>query len=144
MKKALTIAAVIFVLPLWAAAQDAPKVTHSSAKQSAAASGKAMFEQHCTPCHGVSGKGNGPAASAMRVQPADLTKLSAKYNGTFPDMEVAEALRAGPTPSDNSLAHGSETMPVWGSVFRSLSGGDNAQAELRIHNLVEYIRSIQN
>jgi mono/diheme cytochrome c family protein len=142
MNKAIKIGALILALPLWAAAQSAPKIEHAPAPQSTPASGKAMFETYCTPCHGVDGRGDGPAAPAMRNQPADLTKLAAKYNGTFPDMEVAEALRAGPTPS-NSLAHGSETMPVWGTVFRSLSSGDKAKAALRIHNLVEYIRTIQ-
>lgn len=137
------VALVALAFPLLAMGQAAPKVVKASAKPSPSVSGKDMFVQYCTPCHGVSGKGDGPAASAMRVRPADLTRLAAKYNGTFPDMEIGEALRAGPTPTTNSNVHGSETMPVWGPVFRALSGGDTGGTELRIHNLVEYIRSIQ-
>jgi mono/diheme cytochrome c family protein len=132
------------VFPVMAAAQATPpKVKRVPATYTSPSSGKEMFLQYCTPCHGPNGKGNGPAASAMRVPPADLTRLASKYKGVFPDMEVAEALRAGPTPS-NANAHGSETMPVWGPVFGSLNGrSDTAMAELRIHNLVAYVKSIQ-
>jgi mono/diheme cytochrome c family protein len=138
---AVVLAALAF--PLLAMGQTTPKVVKTSAMPSSTLSGKDLFLQYCTPCHGVSGKGDGPAASAMRVRPADLTRLAAKYNGTFPDMEVGEALRAGPTPTTNSNVHGSETMPVWGPVFRALSSGDTGRTELRIHNLVKYIGSIQ-
>ncbi len=37
------------------------------------ASGEALFQRHCTSCHGGSGHGNGPAASALSIQPANLT-----------------------------------------------------------------------
>ena len=35
--------------------------------------GKALFEQQCTSCHGIDGRGTGPAASALTHKPADLT-----------------------------------------------------------------------
>jgi mono/diheme cytochrome c family protein len=142
-KIGMAVGLFVMAFPVIAAAQSTPTVKRTPAKYTSPTSGKEMFQQYCTPCHGPNGKGNGPAASAMRVPPADLTRLAAKYKGVFPDMEVAEALRAGPTPS-NASAHGSETMPVWGPVFASLNGrSDTAMAELRIHNLVEYVRTIQ-
>lgn len=140
-KFAATLLAIAF--PMMVVAQTTPKIKREAASQTSSLSGKDMFQQYCTSCHGQSGKGDGPAASAMKVPPANLTKLAAKYKGVFPDMEVAEALRAGPTPSSNANVHGSETMPIWGQVFRALSSSDNAAVELRIHNLVEYLRSIQ-
>ena len=145
MRKIAVVASLLaMAFPMMAVAQTAPKVKHSPAKYTSPTSGKEMFQAYCTPCHGPNGKGNGPAATAMKVPPADLTRLAAKYKGVFPDMEVAEALRAGPTPSSNNTSHGSETMPVWGPVFRNLSGHtDDAMAELRIHNLVEYVKGIQ-
>jgi mono/diheme cytochrome c family protein len=142
--KKIEFAAIVVAIafPMMATAQTTVKP--APAPQSTPTSGKAMFQQYCTPCHGESGKGNGPAAAAMKVPPANLTRLSAKYKGVFPDMEVAEALRAGPTSSGSkSYVHGSETMPIWGPVFRALSNSDKGIVELRIHNLVEYIRSIQ-
>ena len=40
-------------------------------------------------------------------------------------------------------AHGSQEMPVWGPVFRSISGGHQAEVQLRINNLTEYVASLQ-
>lgn len=40
---------------------------------SAASRGKDLFEQQCASCHGVSGKGNGPASTGLAHKPADLT-----------------------------------------------------------------------
>jgi mono/diheme cytochrome c family protein len=37
------------------------------------ASGKEMYISYCAACHGTDGKGNGPAASALKIPPADLT-----------------------------------------------------------------------
>ena len=35
--------------------------------------GTALFNTHCTPCHGPAGRGDGPAAAALAAPPADLT-----------------------------------------------------------------------
>ncbi|WP_428484384.1 CopD family protein [Rhodopila sp.] len=35
--------------------------------------GQALYARDCVSCHGVAGKGNGPAASGLRIKPADLT-----------------------------------------------------------------------
>ena len=35
--------------------------------------GKTLFEQNCATCHGKSGHGDGPAASALKPAPADLS-----------------------------------------------------------------------
>ncbi|HEV2546300.1 MAG TPA: cytochrome c [Stellaceae bacterium] len=32
-----------------------------------------MYAEHCAPCHGVSGRGDGPLAAGTPVRPADLT-----------------------------------------------------------------------
>jgi putative copper resistance protein D len=37
------------------------------------AAGLNHFEQNCTGCHGVSGHGDGPAASSLPIKPADLS-----------------------------------------------------------------------
>ncbi len=36
--------------------------------------GQALYAANCVSCHGVSGSGNGPAAAALRIKPADLTQ----------------------------------------------------------------------
>jgi mono/diheme cytochrome c family protein len=103
-----------------------------------AASGRDMFNSYCATCHGKDGKGNGPAASALKIPPANLTQLAKKNNGKFPGDHVATVLRNGSTP-----AHGSSDMPIWGPLFAQVSGGDPGLVELRIANLVHYIESIQ-
>jgi mono/diheme cytochrome c family protein len=35
--------------------------------------GKAIYEEKCVICHGVNGKGDGPAASALSPPPKDFT-----------------------------------------------------------------------
>jgi copper transport protein len=37
------------------------------------AAGKAIYEVHCVPCHGETGKGDGPLGLALNPRPADLT-----------------------------------------------------------------------
>ena len=38
-----------------------------------APSAKVLYAAYCTPCHGNSGKGDGPAAAALNPKPADHT-----------------------------------------------------------------------
>jgi mono/diheme cytochrome c family protein len=47
-------------------------------------SGSEMYREYCAACHGVSGKGNGPAAPALKTTPTDLTQLAARNGGVFP------------------------------------------------------------
>jgi mono/diheme cytochrome c family protein len=35
--------------------------------------GRALFTAHCAPCHGPSGRGDGPAGAGLLQRPADLT-----------------------------------------------------------------------
>jgi hypothetical protein len=41
-------------------------------------------------------------------------------------------------------SHGARDMPMWGSVFRSVSAGPGDRTpELRIRNLTKYLESLQ-
>ena len=107
----------------------------------AANSGKAMFLAYCAVCHGADGKGAGPAASALKVAPADLTTLSSRNGGKYPATQVVSAIKFGPQAPK---AHGSKDMPIWGPLFGSLSN-NAASPEItqRISNLSGYIRTLQ-
>lgn len=108
-------------------------------QQSNPTSGKQMFNDYCAPCHGVSAKGDGPAASALKTPPADLTQLAKKNGGKFPMDHVMNVLRQGsPTAS-----HGNSDMPVWGPLFKSLDPTAPVMADQRIHNLSVYIEGLQ-
>jgi mono/diheme cytochrome c family protein len=102
------------------------------------ASGKEMFNAYCAVCHGLDGKGNGPAASAFRMHPADLTALAKKNGGKFPGAEVTKEIK-----SVDQAPHGSHEMPVWGAFFSELSPKSEAMATLRVTNIVKYIESLQ-
>jgi len=112
-------------------------------KPTAANSGEEMYGEYCAVCHGKAGKGDGPAASALKTPPADLSALAKGNNGKFPGDHVAAVLRFGAkTP-----AHGSQDMPVWGPLFSLLDGrttANDAAVQLRITNLTKYIESLQS
>ena len=98
-----------------------------------------MFKTYCASCHGVDGKGHGPAAEALKVAPADLTVLSQMNAGKFPAGKVSRVVEG----ADVIPAHGSSDMPTWGPIFRSLDPSNSALTKLRIANLVKYIDSMQ-
>ncbi len=102
-------------------------------------SGKDMFKAYCASCHGLDGKGSGPAASAMKAPLPDLTLLSKKNGGKYPSDHVAAVIEG----DSNSPSHGSSDMPVWGPVFMKVSQHQPAQVQQRVHNLNEYIASLQ-
>jgi mono/diheme cytochrome c family protein len=115
-----------------------PTVKSAAAIPIVSVAGSDNFAAYCAVCHGADAKGNGPAAPAMKVPVPDLTTIAARNMGKFNPI-VVEAIIKGtgtmPTP-----AHGVETMPIWGEVFR---GSDAAATRLRIGNLVKYLESIQ-
>ena len=39
------------------------------------ARGKAVYERHCQDCHGLTGRGDGPAAASLKVPPADFQRF---------------------------------------------------------------------
>ena len=121
-----------------AASAQEKEVKKVPAKTSPANSGSEMFKQYCAACHGKTGKGDGPAASALKQVPADLTTLTQRHDGKFPDGYVANVLRNGA----KAPAHGDAEMPVWGPVFSSMDQSD-AVVNLRIANLTKYIKTLQ-
>jgi mono/diheme cytochrome c family protein len=56
---------------------------------------KVLYVGNCAPCHGKGGKGNGPAAAALKVKPADHT--SAKIQ-SMSDGSLYWMIATGQTP----------------------------------------------
>lgn len=114
------------------------QIKHVPAPQTDIASGVEMYSAYCAVCHGTDGRGNGPATPALKTAPTDLTLLSRRNGGKYPDFKVSNIIKG-----DGSIpAHGSREMPMWGNVFRELNR-DEAKVTLRVHNLTEYIGSLQ-
>jgi mono/diheme cytochrome c family protein len=103
-------------------------------------SGETMYKQYCGACHGVDGKGSGPAVSGFKVPPPDLTTLGQRHGGKFPYDYVTSVLRFGPGVS----AHGSANMPTWGSIFNFLDKYNERSVQQRIKNLTGYLASLQD
>jgi mono/diheme cytochrome c family protein len=95
-----------------------------------------MFQSYCSPCHGKDATGNGPAAKALTKPPADLTKISARNGGKFPDVKVKRFIEG----SDEVPAHGTRDMPMWGDLFRALN---RDTAEIRVQALSDYLKGLQ-
>jgi mono/diheme cytochrome c family protein len=133
---ALLLALFIALACVTASAQT---VKRSAVTPTSPASGEEMFKAYCAPCHGIAGKGDGPAAPALKKAPANLSELTQRNGGKFPELKVFGAIKG----DVNTPAHGSKDMPIWGSVFQSLSHGDQGQIQLRISNLTKYIESLQ-
>jgi len=144
-KKMSWMFAALIVLTYTVAAQDQTQnrtqkvIQHVPVKQTSAASGKEMYTTYCAVCHGTDGKGGGPAASALKVPPTDLTLLSKNNGGKYPSLKVASAIRG----EANVPAHGSKDMPVWGSLFMNMSHGHASEVQQRVANLSQYIESLQ-
>jgi len=115
------------------------KVKKVPAPYTSPASGKEMYMAYCASCHGTHAKGDGPAAGALKIPPADLTTLAQKNNGKFPSNHVAAVLSG----QEEVTAHGSKDMPVWGQVFMRVSHGHRTEVQQRISNLTQYIESVQ-
>ena len=116
-----------------------PEIKHVPATYTSPSSGKEMYTAYCASCHGADGKGDGPAAPALKMPATNLTTLAVKNGGTFPAAHVATEIQGGAV----APAHGSKDMPVWGPVFMTMGGHSAAQAQLRIRNLTNYLESIQ-
>jgi mono/diheme cytochrome c family protein len=102
-------------------------------------SGVQMWKDYCAACHGTSGAGNGPAADILKSPPQNLSLMAKRNNGKFPAEHFAAVLRFG----DGGHEHGTSDMPLWGPLFRSLDSQQETRVKLRIYNLSEYVKSLQ-
>lgn len=141
-RRVIQVLMVVAAFALTSGAQEEPKKTiqHVPIKPTSPVSGKGMFTSYCAACHGPEGKGNGPAAEALKTPPSDLTALSKNNGGKYPALKVNSAIRGEAAVG----AHGSKEMPVWGDLFRTISGGHQSEVDQRVANLVSYIKSLQS
>jgi mono/diheme cytochrome c family protein len=132
-------AAVLLLAAGFAAGQDKPPAQKATAEPPLdAASGRQTYVTYCASCHGENLKGTGPAASALKTPPADLTMLAKRHDGKFPYEYVAGVVRFGKPIS----AHGSPDMPVWGPIFSQVDFHEVAIRQ-RVRNLCEFLASQQ-
>lgn len=131
---AVAFAATVCVAAASAAAQGAPPPAGATPIER----GKTIYLERCAVCHGDRGRGNGPAAPALRTRPTNLAKLR-KRNGIFPADRVEGSIK-GTTPV---VAHGATGMMVWGAFFLADANGNQAGADARIRDVMAFIESFQ-
>lgn len=145
LRKLISLFTALIVCTCMVAAQEKPQaqpekvIQHVPVKAMSPASGKDMYNSYCAVCHGTDGKGGGPAASALKVPPTDLSLLSKNNGGKYPALKVTSSIRG-----ESALpAHGSKDMPVWGTLFWTLSSGHEGEVQQRVSNLTHYIETLQ-
>jgi mono/diheme cytochrome c family protein len=87
--------------------------------------GKRLYRENCAPCHGESGKGDGPGSQSLPVRPADHSDRAAMKSRT--DAFLRDVIVKG-----GSAMGLSSFMPAWKGILK-----DN-----EIQDLVAYIRSL--
>ncbi len=108
--------------------------------------GRYEYRTKCATCHGLTGKGDGPMAKALKKAPANLTTLAKRNGGTFPTQLVWQVIDGRPVELGS---HGSRDMPIWGQEYRtevSHPGGPpqpEAYVAGRITALIDYLVVIQ-
>ncbi len=137
---ALALSLPLILVGLAVAQENQQKVVKKApVTATSAASGAEMYKQYCAACHGKEGKGDGPAATALKQSPPDLSTLAKRHDGKFPEDFVSSVLHFGVS----APAHGSSDMPTWGPLLSAVSSADKAQVELRISNLIRHLKSLQ-
>jgi mono/diheme cytochrome c family protein len=124
------------VLLIAATASAAPGTAQTPAGK-AAFNGQAIYGDYCAVCHGRDGKGDGPAARALKTPPIDLTQISHNHSGKFPEADIKKIILG----LDMMPSHGTEAMPVWGKIFTKI--GDPNTVGQRVDALLVYLRQIQ-
>ena len=119
-----------------------PHLTQAQ-QQEAITAGEKVFIKYCATCHGQEGRGDGPVAQLLRIQPTNLTELSKRRNGTFPFWDMYRVIDGRQTIK----AHGPHDMPVWGRTFTYERDRQGPYVEThvrgRIFELLFYLESIQ-
>jgi mono/diheme cytochrome c family protein len=90
--------------------------------------GKAIYDKHCTECHGASGKGDGPGAFYVAPRPRDFStgryKIRSTETGSVPtDDDLIRSVRQG--------LYGT-AMPAW----------DRILSDTDIQDVVAYVKSM--
>ena len=138
-------ALLVYAAPAAVSAEVVLKKVDMTVQQARLTHGEDLYNELCAVCHGLSGRGDGPAVSALNQRPIDLTQLAAGNNGEFPRDALHDSIYG-----DNRIsAHGTLDMPIWGRAFEFTKPDYSRMRQLkfarhRINNIVDYIETLQD
>jgi len=138
--RATIVGIALLTLACAVAAQAQTTVKREPIKPVGDVSGSTTYKEYCSVCHGVSGRGDGPAAASLKVAPADLTLIAKRSGGKFSFAAVKSKISG--EQDVVVAAHGTRDMPIWGPLFKQVDTSSSV-AELRLTNLVDYLERMQ-
>ena len=94
-------------------------VTSTIAMAADSNSGKQMYLQYCSSCHGPEGKGDGKVSRELKFKVPSLTGLAKKNYGIYPLDDVMATIDG----RRSVRGHGDRDMPIWGETFYSEAEG---------------------
>ena len=123
-------------------ADNAPDIAaETPARADTEQTSEEIYVQYCASCHGVTGVGDGPAATELRVAPPNLRLLARRNGGKFPIPKVKGSIDGRGMPH----AHGSALMPVWGRQWqREGATPQEVDIQVRVIAITNFLRSIQD
>ena len=106
--------------------------------------GEQMYATLCASCHGVEGRGDGPAAQVLPQPVPDLTHMPRDHEGLINHGRI-EKIIAG---KDRKVRHDVVDMPKWERQFKYVRTGWNDReryvfARKKIHALANHVESLQ-
>lgn len=104
-----------FILLLWL-----PLLAHSQEPQVSPQKGEAVYKTHCVGCHGIHGKGDGPAAENLIVSPANFHRPESRAKT---ELDLRGAI-------------------IWGLAFSPMHGWWGKLSATEIRSVTAYIRQL--
>jgi mono/diheme cytochrome c family protein len=107
-------------------------------------SGEQLYQRFCSGCHGPQAHGDGKVAKSLGVIVPDLTLLTVRNRGEFPQERIMKIVDGRITIGKHNKDD--RTMPVWGEeLLRSEQGDPEAERATSdlIHKIVDYLEKIQ-
>ena len=107
--------------------------------------GQSLYIENCASCHGVTGRGDGPAATRLSTPPADLTQIAARRDGIWPILEVMSIIDGY---SRRTLKR--DEMPIFDDFLEGdmidvdTGNGIKTPMQANLIEMVDYLETLQD